>query len=1018
MLVDPVQRMYFGKATAVTKLVIAPLLLFVTSAFGAGTPKVAGQWKVHNSIAGNESDQDCTFALADNKITGNCTAEDRNMPVAGSIDGSKITWKLETEYDGNPLTLTYTATLDQSDKIAGAVDVQPYGVTGDFTATPVAIGAAQAPVPVVTGDARVAKLLSQMTLEEKTALIRGASEDPATNQGQAGYLTGVPRLGIPPIRMSDGPPGVLTRVPSQAETATMGLAATFSVKDAEENGIVIGHEAKSLGIDVVLQPFINIDRDITFERGYNTYGEDPVLTGAMGAGLIRGIQGQGVMAQAKHYVAYDSNAFNIVVDPQALREIYVAPFVDAVNAGVASIMCSYNKVNGTSACGNRETLVNILRNEVGFKGFVTSDWGAVHAPSFINNGLDMEMPGPGPKDSPLSGFFFSFFTMEKPQPPPAGKPDMSVFESFSSTVPEEPRPKPIDFDAIGAGKDPRVNFWNLLRSGELKEETITKAAGRVLYEMDKFGYLEHPPDHQIHPHATEANARIIQKTAEDAAVLLKNEGGILPLKASDLASLAMIGPGAGQVVAIGTAGERSIGFPSRQLGPYEAMKKFAPGAKITLAVDDDMTGAPIPASVLSHDVKPGLLRTDKSGATQVDPIIDFTKKSGSPLPPNAEATWTGTLTVPSAGSYWIYLQLLSAAGSVSIDGKRVAGANGMRGGVHGDTVLGGKDGLMPTTDGLDDLRAAVDLTAGAHTVTVTVEGDTSNEPEQIRLAWVTPEQRKADHDAAIAVAKSANTAVVFAWTRGRPDFGLPGDQDKLIEEVAAANPNTIVVLNVSQPIALPWLDHVKAVLQMWWPGDEGGWATANILLGKVNPAGRLPFTWGKRLEDYAATDPAHPERSAAGVNKVTTFSEGVNVGYRWFDKQKIEPLFPFGFGLSYTSFDYSGLSVKPAADGGLDVSFQVRNTGSVAGDEVPQVYLGPPSQRPKGADFAVHALAAFDRVHLDAGQSQAVSVHVPLRRFEYWSSTENKWIKATGARDVLVGGSSRELPLSSKVSVQ
>src|SRR5215472_2824528 len=882
----------------------------------------------------------------------------------------------------------------------------------------VSTGIAQNTVPVVTGNPRVDKLLSQMTLEEKMALIRGASEDPATNQGQAGYLTGVPRLGIPPIRMSDGPPGVLTRMPSQAETATMGLAATFSVKDAEENGVVIGREAKSLGIDVVLEPFINIDRDITFERGYNTYGEDPVLTGAIGAGLIRGVQSQGVMAQAKHYVAYDSDANNIVVDPQALHEIYVAPFVDAVNAGVSSIMCSYNKVNGTFACGNRDTLIKILREELGFKGFVTSDWGATHAPSFINNGLDMEMPGPGPKDSPLSGFFFSFFTTEKPQPPASGKPDMSLFEGFSSTMPEEPRPKPFDASAIGLGKDPRVNFWSLLHSGELKEETITKAAGYVLLEMDKFGYLDHPPDHQIHRHATEANARIIEKTAEDAAVLLKNEGGILPLKALDLASLAMIGPGAGQVVAIGTAGERSIGFPWRQVGPYEAMKKFAPDAKITLAVDDDMTGAPIPASALSHDRKPGLLRTDKSGATQVDSLLDFTKKIGSPLPANAEATWTGTLTVPSAGSYWIYLQLLSAAGSVSIDGRRVAGANGMRGGVHGDTVLGGKDGLMPTTDGLDNLRAAVDLASGAHTLKVTVEGDTSNGAEQIRLAWMTPEQRKADHEAAIAAAKSANTAVVFAWTRGRPDFALPDDQDKLIEEVAAANPNTIVVLNVSQPMALPWLDQVKAVLQMWWPGDEGGWATASILLGKANPSGRLPFTWGKRLEDYSATDPSHRERSAAGVKNVTTFSEGVNVGYRWFDKQKTEPLFPFGFGLSYTTFEYSGLNVRPAADGDLDVSFQLRNAGTVAGDEVPQVYLGAPSQRPKGADFAVHALAAFDRVHLDAGQSKTVSMHVPLRRLEYWSSTENKWIKAMGQRDVLVGGSSRELVLRSKVNIQ
>ena len=172
------------------------------------------------------------------------------------------------------------------------------------------------------------------------------------------------------------------------------------------------------------------------------------------------------------------------------------------------------------------------------------------------------------------------------------------------------------------------------------------------------------------------------------------------------------------------------------------------------------------------------------------------------------------------------------------------------------------DRVFQFPDGLDNLRTAVDLTAGAHTISVTVEGDTANNLEQIRLAWMTPDQRKADHEAAIAAAKAAKTAVVFAWTRGRPDFALPGDQNKLIEEIAAVNPNTIVVLNVSQPVALPWLHAVKAVLQMWWPGDEGAWPTANVLLSKGSPAGRLPFTWGKRLEDYSATDPAHPERSS------------------------------------------------------------------------------------------------------------------------------------------------------------
>jgi beta-glucosidase len=866
--------------------------------------------------------------------------------------------------------------------------------------------------PVVTGNVRVDKLLSQMTLEEKMALIRGASEDAATYQGQAGYLTGIPRLGIPPLRLADGPPGVLTRLPSQAETATMGLAATFSRDDAEANGTVIGREAKSLGIDVVLEPFINIDRDITFYRGYNTYGEDPVLTGQIASALVRGIQGEGVMAQAKHYVAYDTNSLNVYVDQQALREIYVAPFYDVIKAGVSSIMCSYNKVNGEYACGNHDTLTGILRDEIGFKGFVTSDWGAIHAPSFIKRGVDMEMPGSVLKDSVFSSLIFSFFgTKEPDQPAPART---NTFEGFFSHMPEEPQPASFNLGGIGSIVTPRINFWNLIQSGELREDTITRAAGRVLYEYDKFGYLDRPPSHKTGEHAVEANAKIIEKTGEDAAVLLKNDGGILPLKLTDLGSLAMVGPGAGQVVAIGTAGERSIGWPSRQISPYQALKQLDPAAKVGFVVADDMTGVPIPAEVLSHDGKRGVLCT-KNNSNRVESTIDFTKSSGRELMANSEMTCKATLTVRSAGSYWIYLQLLGAAGNVTVDGKRVAEIDGSHGDMHGNTTLAGKDGLVPTTDGLDNLRTAVDLTAGSHSIQIHISGDISGSPEQARLAWYTPERRAADHAAAIAAAKDAKTAVVFVWSRGNPNFALPGEQDKLVEEVARVNPNTIVVLNISQPIALPWLDKVKAVLLMWWPGDEGGWSTAKLLLGRSGPAGRLPFTWAKHLEDYAANDPRYPERSSEGVDGKTIFSEGVNVGYRWFDKERIDPLFPFGFGLSYTTFEYSGLKVENASDGGLNVNIQIKNTGGIDSDEVPQVYLGMPDIIPADVHFPVRALATFARIHLAAGETEPASLHIPLRQLQYWSARDSKWEIPTGPRMVFVGRSSRDLPLETKV---
>ncbi len=873
-----------------------------------------------------------------------------------------------------------------------------------------ALAIAQQNVVVVTGDLRVDRLLSQMTLEEKLTLIHGAHEDPALYQAQAGYLAGIPRLGIPGLRFADGPPGVLTRHPSQAETATMGVAATFSMKDAEENGVVMGREDRALGIDVSLQPFVNIDRDLQFGRGYNTFGEDPYLTGAIGAAEIRGIQSQHVMAQVKHFVGYDSDASNIWIDDQTLHEVYVAPFDAAVQAGVASLMCSYNRLNGTFACGNRSTLTRILRDEVGFKGFVTSDWGATHAVSFINAGLDMEMPGPPPP----GGFPIpSFFDSETPRPP---RPLGGIIEAmFGGHLPEEPAPEGFSGGDFGVRLDAK-KMPEALRDGTVSEAAVTRAAGHVLYQIARFGYLDGLSKHEVTAQSIDDNAKIIEKTGEDAAVLLKNEGGALPLKAGDLDQVVLIGPGAGQVMAIGISGERSVGLPARQVGPLDAMRKLSGNAKIRFAVDDDMTGTTVPASALSHDGKPGLERTDASGGSaQIDAQLNFTVRGGNALPPNSTSTWKGTLTVPHAGNYWIYLQALGTNASISVDGKRLSATGAFQGGVHGDILQANQDNAVPTTDGLDNVRRAINLTEGAHAVEVRITPDTSNALVQVRLNWYTPEQRQADHEAALAAAKDAKVAVVFLWTRLNPVFGLTGTQNDLVDQVAAVNPNTIVVLNTSQPVALPWLHKVKAVLEMWWPGDEGGWATANLLLGKTSPAGRLPVTWARRLEDYPATDPKHPERSKKGVDGKTTFSEGVNVGYRWFDREKIEPLFPFGYGLTYTAFKYSSLRTAKGPDGGLDVDVTIQNTGSVDSDEVPQVYLGAPKEVPAGVQFPVWALAAFERVFIAAGQNRTVTLHVAPRRLQYWSTADGKWVTASGQRTVGVGPCSRDLRLQAAI---
>lgn len=396
------------------------------------------------------------------------------------------------------------------------------------TATKAATPAAAA--PTVTGDPRVDALLGKMTLDEKLTLLEGEAEAAtASAQYQAGYLPGIPRLGIPSLKLTDGPPGVITKQDSTGMTSTMGVAATFSQSDAKENGATIGRDARALGQDVVLEPFVNMDRDTSWGRGFNTFGEDPLLTGQMGAAEITGIQAQGVMAQVKHYIAYDGGN-NVTVDSQTLHEIYLQPFADAVRAGVSSVMCSYNAVNGYQACGNSTTLTQILRNELGFKGFVTSDWGATHATTYLNAGLDMEMPGGG-----LGGLIPQYFTKT----------------------------------ALTAAID----------SGSIQEFRVTEAAGRILYEMDRFGLLTGHSKHTVTPEKTAADQHTVLKTAQDAATLLQNTGNALPLSKKSLSSLAVIGPGAGQTIATNSGGEAAGGLIDRQVSALTTLRKDTKGTR-------------------------------------------------------------------------------------------------------------------------------------------------------------------------------------------------------------------------------------------------------------------------------------------------------------------------------------------------------------------------------------------------------------------------------------------------------
>ena len=675
------------------------------------------------------------------------------------------------------------------------------------------VGGAFAPLHA---EDRVEALLQQMTRQEKLSLVHGAAEPAATSQGQAGYWPGVPRLRIPSLRLTDGPPGILTRQASTGMTATMGLAATFSRDDARANGMVIGEDARALGEDVVLEPYINIHRDQTWERAYNTFGEDPFLTGEIAAAEIRGIQQQGVMAQAKHFIAYEG-ADDVLVDEQALHEIYAAPFAAVIEAGVASIMCSYNRINGEYSCGNAATLQRLLREQLHFEGFVTSDWGAVHDTLYINRGLDLEMPG-----YRLGDNFLAYLDAGSSRSPFNSVAQVAVVPALDDALPEEP-PRTAEAPPMSLPV-PAIGLQAALESGQVLESTIDAAGRRILRQLKRFGYLDQPPSHAVVPERIREHAPVLQKTAEDAAVLLKNDNA-LPLKPQDLDSLALIGPGAGQLLAIGASGEKALGHLDRQISPLKLLQELG---HIHFAVADDMTGAALPLSALSYRDDSGLWHeatagSDAAAAARSAPVLEHTMQRGTALPPGTEHRWRGEFSIASDGDYDLNLQLLGAIGSLSIDGRRVAATNEL--GLHGGVLQPSEDNVLPTVDGLDNVRRRVHLSAGAHSFALELHGDNSGQPVQARLAWVTPAQRQTRYQEAIEVARRAHAAMVFAWSRGRPEFALPGDQDALIRDAAAVNSNTIVVLNASEPMAMPWLSQDKAILLMWYPGDEGGPAT-------------------------------------------------------------------------------------------------------------------------------------------------------------------------------------------------
>ncbi|MCG6955202.1 MAG: glycoside hydrolase family 3 C-terminal domain-containing protein [Gemmatimonadetes bacterium] len=806
-------------------------------------------------------------------------------------------------------------------------------------------------------DSRVESLIHAMTLEEKVSLLHGA-RDP-DGEGQAGYMPGIPRLGIPPLRLSDGPAGVRTRLPATALPAPVALAASFDPALARRYGTTIGREGRARNQDVMLAPMVNIVRVPQAGRNFETLGEDPFLAARMVEQEVEGMQGAGAIATVKHYVANNfedaRTSVSADLDERALHEIYLPGFEAAVAAGAGAVMCSYNQVNGAFACDNPEVLTRILRDQLGFPGWVMTDWGARHSADALAAGLDQEMPG----------------------------------GSGSSR-------QPVWFgDSLVAA----------VQDGRTPEALVDRSVRRILRQMDRFGLLDGsaPPRPTID---SVADADVARDVALAGTVLLRNRDQVLPLSPSDLGSVVVIGPTAARPV-VGGGGSSHV-LPLAADGTLPALRRRAPvGTKVRYEPGIDLDGVPVPASALGHPGAqgglPGLLRAEDGVEARTDDRIDFT--GADALPGGQQRSWTGTLTAPTSGVYEIKLQVRGARANLTLNGERFLGG------------FGGS--LLSTADSLSNASRTIRLESGvAHAVTLDVEsggGGQGDAGVQVRLAWVTPERRQALVDDAVAAARDARTAVVFAYNEGsegrdRTTLALPGTQDALVEAVTRANPRTVVVLQTGDPVLMPWIDDVAAVMETWYAGEAGGDATAALLLGEAAPGGKLPVT-------FPRTESASPTADSTrypGRDGHAEYSEGIFVGYRWYDTQGVEPLFPFGHGLSYTTFAYDGLVARPSGDG-IDVTFTLHNTGPRAGSEVAQVYLGPVDDPP--VPMARKSLAAFQRVMLAAGESRQLTLHLDARALSYWSEGDGGWRRVPGTRQVMVGSSSGDIRLTGSVDL-
>ena len=790
-------------------------------------------------------------------------------------------------------------------------------------------------------DQRVDKLLSQMTLEEKLAYIGGI---------HAMSIRPIPRLGLPEIRMADGPLGVRQNKPSTRYPAGIALAASWNRDLAQVEGISMGRDCRARGIHILLAPGANINRLPICGRNFEyVSGEDPYLASQMVVLFIRGAQSQGVTATVKHFAVNNQEInrknINVIVGERALREIYLPAFEAAVRVAKAgAVMDAYNKVNGAFCTENTYLNETVLKQEWGFDGVLMSDWGATHsALGPAKSGLDLEMP---------SGEWMN-----------------------------------------------AKNLLPAIRSGEITVEQIDDKVRRILRLIVRMGFLDRP---QLDPSIDENSpdsSKAALAIAEEGIVLLKNDRNTLPLDRAQIKRIAVLGPDAHPGV--------PAGWGSSYVNPFYAVSVLDglmnnSGSQTTVDYfgvgvgnfgtsefeHEDQAGHFVEG--LRGEYFPNLTLSGKPIIDRVDQKIDFhwagSESAHHGLPLQFTVRWTGVVR----------------SNSSSLHVFRARADSGVR--VYLDDEL--------IIDDWADHAAHPDVATRyleeGRRYRLRVEYKNSGGGGAIaQFGWASlavPESIRG-YDAAVVSVGFDNGNEGEGIDR---TFELPDAQDDLINGIVDKNPRTIVILNSGGNVDMHrWLGKVPALLHAWYPGQEGGNAIAKILFGDIDPSGKLPVSFEANQSD----NPAFKSYPSDSTGENVRYEEGIYVGYRGYDHLGIKPLFPFGFGLSYTNFQYSNLRVEPgdSADRcNAKVSFDIRNTGQTAGAEIAELYVGaiqPKVERP------LKELKGFAKVLLQPGESKRVTLSLDQRSFAYFDTSSRQWKTDSGRYEISVGGSSDNLPL-------